>query len=80
MSLHHLACTQILKRPRKRGRPSFHAYDLLTRPLCSNPVTGPSALLRVDPPQLAASVLSPHSFRPLVLLPWHQQAGSRSST
>src|ERR1700738_4394241 len=34
-------------------------YDHLTRPLCSSPITGPSSLLRVGPPQSPASVLSP---------------------
>ena len=35
--------------------------------------------LRVSPPQLPASVLSPRGGVPLVLLPWHQEAGSCSS-
>jgi len=51
-----------------------------TRPLRSSPITGPSSLLRDGPPQPLASVLSPHGFRPLVLLPWHPRPGSRSST
>ena len=37
-------------------------YDHLTRPLCSSPITVPSSLVRVDPPQFPASVLSPHGF------------------
>src|SRR6266446_6660203 len=40
----------------------FRKYDHLTRPLCSSPITGPSSLLRVGPPQSPASVLSPHGF------------------
>lgn len=56
----------------------FKRYDHLTRPLRSTAITAPSSLLWVGPPQLAASVLSPRGFRPLVL-PWHQQASSCSS-
>ena len=33
-----------------------------TRPLCSSPITGPSSLIRGDPPQTSASVLSPRGF------------------
>ena len=40
-------------------------YDSLTRPLRSSPITGPSTLLRVDPSQSPALVLSPHGFRRL---------------
>src|SRR5208337_4153247 len=58
----------------------FKRYDHLIRPLRSSPITAPSSLLRVSPPQLPASVLSPCGGVPLVLLPWHQQAGSCSST
>jgi hypothetical protein len=39
-----------------------HPYDSLIRPLRSNPITGPSSLLRVGPPQCSASVLSPRGF------------------
>lgn len=35
---------------------------VLTRPLCSSSITEPSSLLRVGPPQILASVLSPCSF------------------
>ena len=34
-------------------------YDHLIRPLCSGPITRPSTLIRVGPPQSPASVLSP---------------------
>jgi len=34
-------------------------YDHLIRPLCSDPITGPSTLIRIGPPQSPASVLSP---------------------
>src|SRR5207342_3212378 len=37
-------------------------HDHLTRPLRSSPITGPSPLLRADPSQSAASVLSPRGF------------------
>src|SRR5271166_5847624 len=37
-------------------------YDRLTRPLCSTPITGISSLIRVDPPQSPALVLSPCGF------------------
>ena len=37
-------------------------YDHLIRPLCSDPITGPSTLVRVGPPQFPASVLSPHGL------------------
>ena len=40
-------------------------YDYLTRSLCSDPITGPSTLLRIGPPQSLASVLSPHGWRRL---------------
>src|SRR5215472_15393159 len=40
----------------------FAKCDRLTRPLCSSPVTEPSLLLRVGPPQCSASVLSPRGF------------------
>src|SRR5246500_4603098 len=40
-------------------------YDYLTRPLCSDPITGPSTLVRIGPPQSLASVLSPHGWRRL---------------
>src|SRR5258705_7617535 len=40
-------------------------YDSLTQPLRSSPITGPSTLLRVDPSQSPALVLSPHGFRRL---------------
>ena len=43
----------------------FAEHDHLTRPLCSSPITGPSTLLRVDPSQSPASVLSPRGFRRL---------------
>src|ERR1700751_2876738 len=48
-----------------RGHPvtsCFDKCDRLTRPLCSSPITGPSLLIRVGPPQCSASVLSPRSF------------------
>src|ERR1700692_2311272 len=38
-------------------------YDYLTRSLCSDPITGPSTLVRIGPPQSLASVLSPHGGR-----------------
>src|ERR1700676_3911213 len=34
-------------------------YDYLTRSLCSDPITGPSTLVRIGQPQSLASVLSP---------------------
>ena len=37
----------------------------LARSLRSSPITGPSSLLRIGPPQCSASVLSPHGFRRL---------------
>ncbi len=40
----------------------FAKHDHLTQPLCSSPITAPSSLLRVDPPQPPASVLSPRGF------------------
>src|SRR5258708_19892567 len=48
-----------------RGHPvtsCFAKCDRLTRPLCSSPITGPSSLIRVVPPQCSASVLSPRGF------------------
>jgi hypothetical protein len=35
----------------------FDIYDHLIRPLHSDPITGPSSLIRADPPQTLASVL-----------------------
>src|SRR6266436_1450485 len=52
----------------------FARYDHLIRPLRSSPITAPSSLLQAGPSQLPASVLSPRGFRPLVLLPWHQES------
>ena len=43
----------------------FRPYDRLTRSLRSSPITGPSSLLRIGPPQYSASVLSPRGFRRL---------------
>src|SRR6202049_3022686 len=43
----------------------FRPYDRLTRSLRSSPITGPSSLLRIGPPQCSASVLSPRGFRRL---------------
>ena len=43
----------------------FRPYDRLTRSLCSSPITGPSSLLLIGPPQCSASVLSPRGFRRL---------------
>ena len=43
-------------------------YDCLTRSLRSNPITGPSALLRAGPP-LCLAVLCPPRFLPLRALP-----------
>src|SRR5271156_5605645 len=40
-------------------------YDYLTRPLCSDPITGPSTLVRIGPPHSFASVLSPPGLRRL---------------
>src|SRR5207237_3098893 len=40
-------------------------YDYLTRSLCSDPITGPSTLVRTGPSQSLASVLSPHGWRRL---------------
>ena len=40
----------------------FAKCDRLTRPLCSSPITEPSLLLRVGPPQCSASVLLPRGF------------------
>jgi hypothetical protein len=37
----------------------FRSCNRLTRPLCSSPITGPSSLVRVGPPQCSALVLSP---------------------
>src|SRR5208283_4738136 len=37
-------------------------YDHLIRPLCSDPITGPSTLVRVGPSQFPASVLSPRGL------------------
>ncbi|ACE93831.1 hypothetical protein AMK01_PB00134 (plasmid) [Rhizobium sp. N6212] len=37
-------------------------YDHLIRSLCSGPITGPSTLIRIGPPQSPASVLSPYGF------------------
>jgi len=41
------------------------ARDYLTRSLCSDPITGPSTLVRIGPSQSLASVLSPHGWRRL---------------
>jgi hypothetical protein len=46
-------------------RQLFRAYDCLTRPLCSSPITGPSSLIQTGPSQTIASVLSPRGFLPL---------------
>src|SRR5208337_189099 len=43
----------------------FQKHDYLTRSLCSDPITGPSTLLRIGPPQSLASVLSPRGLRRL---------------
>src|SRR6516225_2967064 len=43
----------------------FRPYDRLTRSLCSSPITGPSSLVLIGPPQCSASVLSPRGFRRL---------------
>src|SRR5437879_5546660 len=40
----------------------FRSCNRLIRPLCSSPITGPSSLIRVGPPQCSASVLSPPGF------------------
>ena len=40
-------------------------YDCPTRSLRSNPITGPSSLLQIGPPQTIASVLSPRGCLPL---------------
>jgi hypothetical protein len=40
----------------------FRSCDRLTRPLCSSPITAPSSLIRVGPPQCSASVLLPRGF------------------
>src|SRR5215470_11580588 len=40
----------------------FRSCNRLTRPLCSSPITGPSSLVRVGPPQCSASVLSSRGF------------------
>src|SRR5215469_7245943 len=40
----------------------FRSCNRLTRPLCSSPITGPSSLVRVGPPQCSASVLLPRGF------------------
>jgi len=40
-------------------------YDYLTRSLCSDPITGPSTLVRIGPPQTPTSVLSPRGSRRL---------------
>src|ERR1700675_4039412 len=37
-------------------------YDDLTRSLCSDPITGPSTLIQIGPPQSLSSVLSPHGW------------------
>src|ERR1700739_1884539 len=42
--------------------PLFRVCHSLPRPLCSSPITGPSVLIRVGPPQCSASVLSPRGF------------------
>jgi hypothetical protein len=51
----------------------------LTRSLCSSPITGPSSLLRIGPPQCFASVLSPHGFRHLCFSLGIEATGSCSS-
>src|ERR1700730_14382737 len=43
----------------------FRPNDRLTRSLRSSPITEPSSLLRIGPPQYSASVLSPRGFRRL---------------
>ncbi|MCY1529527.1 hypothetical protein D9M68_646760 [compost metagenome] len=43
----------------------FNQYGHLIRPLCSDPITGSSTLLRIGPPQSPASVLSPCGLRRL---------------
>jgi len=57
----------------------FASCDRLTRPLCSSPITGPSSLLRVGPPQCSASVLSPRGFSRLCFSLATGATGSRSS-
>src|SRR5208283_1241407 len=44
----------------------------MIQPLRSIPITGTSALLRVDPPPCPASVLSFLWFPPLEFLPYHR--------
>jgi hypothetical protein len=51
----------------------------LTRSLCSSPITEPSSLLRIGPPQCFASVLSPHGFRHLCFSLGIEATGSCSS-
>src|SRR5262252_3170643 len=49
-----------------------------TQPLRSNPITGPSTLLRAAPPLRSASVLSPSRLEPLAASPFTPSA--RQST
>jgi len=51
----------------------------LIRSLCSSPITAPSSLLRIGPPQCSASVLSPHGCRHLCFSLDSGATGSRSS-
>jgi len=46
--------------------------DLMTTPLRSSPITGPSFLLRASPPLCSASVLGSLRRRPLGFLPSHR--------
>jgi len=51
----------------------------LIRSLCSSPITAPSSLLRIGPPQCSASVLSPRGCRHLGFSLDIGATGSRSS-
>ena len=51
----------------------------LIRSLCSGPITAPSSLLRIGPPQCSASVLSPRGCRHLGFSLDSGATGSRSS-
>src|SRR5450755_3372414 len=57
----------------------FRSCNRPTRPLCSSPITGPSSLVRVGPPQCSALVLSARGFGRLRFSLHIGATGSRSS-
>jgi hypothetical protein len=59
---HSAPIRQTLHASRSSCSQLFRSCNRLTRPLCSSPITEPSSLVRVRPPQCSALVLSPRRF------------------